>query len=127
MSESLQKLKETELSIYQAITNNNTIMVHDMRQNQIVDPGIQVSSTIHTPSSSEQNISMQILEGFIAVLGCAAVAIGFTVLNAATLGIAGLVLTSLGAAAVLGGIGLFSYKHSKTSNHQSTSLIGFKL
>ena len=51
---------------------------------------------------------MQILGGFITVLGVAAVAIAFTALNAATCGIAGLVFAGIGAAAILSGLGLFA-------------------
>ncbi|CEG57247.1 hypothetical protein [Legionella fallonii] len=71
--------------------------------------------TRHTPppsqeaqQSSTSSISMQILGGFIAAIGCAAVAVAFTVLNAATLGIAGLVTAGLGIASILGGVGLFA-------------------
>jgi hypothetical protein len=54
------------------------------------------------------NLNMQILSGFIAVLGVAAIAIAFTALNAATFGIAGLVLAGIGSAATLAGVGLFA-------------------
>ncbi len=63
--------------------------------------------------SAEQNccfsaISMQILGGVIAVLGIAAVALAFTVLNAATLGLAGIITLALGGAAILTGVGFFA-------------------
>ncbi|MDP1604142.1 MAG: hypothetical protein Q8M03_12860 [Legionella sp.] len=51
------------------------------------------------------NISMQVLGGFIAVVGCAAVATAFVLLlNAATFG----VVASLGVAFILAGVGLFA-------------------
>ena len=52
--------------------------------------------------------NMQVLGIFTAVLGTAAVAIAFTVLNALTLGSSGLVLAGVGAAALLSGVGLFA-------------------
>lgn len=67
-------------------------------------------------SPSMTNISMVVLGGFIAAAGIAAVAIAFTVLNAATLGIPGLVTAAIGAAAVLSGIGLFATELSKSRN-----------
>ena len=54
------------------------------------------------------NFSMMILGGFIAAAGIAAVAIAFTLLNAATFGTAGIVMAGIGVAAVLSGIGLFA-------------------
>lgn len=59
-------------------------------------------------SSTTMNISMMVLGGFIAVAGVATVALAFTVLNAATFGVAGLVTAGVGIAAVLSGIGLFA-------------------
>jgi len=66
-----------------------------------------------TNSLSMSNISMMVLGGFIAVAGIAAIAIAFTVLNAATLGIPGLLLAGVGIAAVLAGCGLFAYNMKK--------------
>ncbi len=69
-------------------------------------------------SSSTTNISMMVLGGFIAAVGVAAVAIAFTLLNAATFGIAGLVVAGTGAAAVLSGLGLFAagaYRNRQTT------------
>jgi ABC-type tungstate transport system substrate-binding protein len=58
-----------------------------------------------------------VMGGFIAVLGTSAVALAFTLLNAATFGIAGIVVASIGVAAALTGVGLFAtgaYKNSST-------------
>ena len=62
--------------------------------------------------------NMQILGGFIAAIGIAAVATAFVALNAATFGIAGLVVAGLGAVAILGGVGLFAVGTCK--KYQST-------
>ncbi len=64
---------------------------------------------INTSSSqsSFSDISMQILGGFLAALGAAAVAVAFVALNAATFGVAGLITAGSGAAAILSGVGLF--------------------
>ena len=61
-----------------------------------------------TNASSTMNISMQVLGGFMAVLGCAAVAVAFVVLNAATFGTAGLVVAGIGLSSALLGVGLFA-------------------
>lgn len=58
--------------------------------------------------ASTSNISMMVLNGFIAAAGIAAVAIAFTVLNAATFGIAGLIVAAGGTAAALIGAGFFA-------------------
>ena len=57
--------------------------------------------------------NMLVLGGFMAVLGSLAVAIAFTVLNAATCGIAGLVVAGVGIALALSGIGIFSAAASR--------------
>lgn len=54
-------------------------------------------------------ISMQILGGFIAVLGAATVAVSFVLLNATTFGLAGFIaLTAVGGVTALVGLGLFT-------------------
>lgn len=72
---------------------------------------------VQSPSSAFSNLNMQILGGFIAVLGVAAVAVAFTALNAATLGIGGLVLAGIGIAATLAGVGLFAVGSLKKGEH----------
>lgn len=73
-----------------------------------------------------ENINMMVLGGFIAVVGIAAVAVAFTVLNAATLGT--VIVAGIGIAAVLSGIGLFAvgaYKNSQTNTEdQCTDSLG---
>jgi hypothetical protein len=64
------------------------------------------------------NISMMVLSGFIAVAGINAIAIAFTLLNAAALGTSGLVVAGFGVAGILAGVGLFAvnaYKHMNAS------------
>ncbi len=63
---------------------------------------------VNAPSTILSNTSMQVLGGFIAAIGVAAVAVAFVALNAATFGLAGLIVAGLGAAAILGGVGLFA-------------------
>ena len=66
------------------------------------------NNTLASPTPAPRNISMQILSGFMAVAGGAAVAIAFTLLHAATFGAAGLVVAALGTASLLAGVGLFA-------------------
>jgi hypothetical protein len=59
---------------------------------------------------SNYSLNMQILSGFIAALGVAAVAAAFVALNAAALSIPGVVVAAIGlTAATLGTVGLFKY------------------
>ena len=55
-----------------------------------------------------QNITMMVFGGFILALGIAVVAIAFTLLNAATGGVAGIVVASVGASTALFGMRLFA-------------------
>jgi len=75
---------------------------------------------------------MQVLGGFMAALGCAAVATAFVLLNAATFGIPGLIVAGLGVASILAGVGLFAAgtykKRQGTPNdslNDSVSLLGY--
>ena len=73
------------------------------------------------------NISMMVLGGFIAAAGIAAVAIAFTLLNAATFGTSGLMLACVGVGAVLSGVGLFAtgaYKNKQTTSDESLDFPG---
>jgi hypothetical protein len=73
-------------------------------------------------SSSINNISLIALSGFIAVLGITAVAIAFTVLNVATFGIPGIVVTTIGITLALSGMGLFAasaYKNRQKKDENS--------
>jgi hypothetical protein len=60
-------------------------------------------------------IGLQIFGGFLSVMGAAAVAVAFVVLNACTFGVPGLVLASLGAASLLTGVGFFVAGRTKNS------------
>jgi len=62
----------------------------------------------NTQPQSNCNISMMCLGGVIAALGVAAVALAFTVLNAVTGGLAGVMVASAGVATALGGVGIFA-------------------
>jgi hypothetical protein len=59
---------------------------------------------------------MLVLGGFITALGLAAVALSYVVLNAATLGIAGLVMTGVGVAMLVAGTGFFALGKQSKSN-----------
>ncbi|MFA5960964.1 MAG: hypothetical protein WC785_10670 [Tatlockia sp.] len=67
------------------------------------------------------NISMMVLGGFIAAAGIAAVALAFTVLNAATLGIAGIATAVAAVPLFFSGVGLFAtgiYKNRQPGDEQ---------
>ena len=64
-------------------------------------------------------ITMQIWGGFLSVVGVAAVAVAFVVLNAFTLGVSGLFVASLGAASLLTGLGLFAAGNNKVNHLES--------
>lgn len=97
-----------------------------LRSEKTPEPSLKSSQTEETNASSMSNISisMMVLGGFIAAAGIAAVAIAFTLLNAATLGIPGLVLAVAGVAASLAGAGLFAtgYKDRQTTPEDSLDL-----
>lgn len=86
-----------------------------------------LNSPKESNSSSVGDISMMVLGGFIAAAGIAAVAIAFTLLNAATFGIAGLITAGVGVAATLAGVGLFAggahkYKQSEAAPSNEAEL-----
>ena len=70
-------------------------------------------------TKADINIGMSVLSGFIAVLGVAAVAVAFAALNAATFGVAGLVVVSVGATMAVGGLGFFAHSMSKNSSDKN--------
>jgi len=72
------------------------------------------NNPFHIPNT-HHNINMQILGAFIAAVGIAAIAVAFTVLNAATLGIPGVVVAGAGLAAALTGLGLFKTAYDNTN------------
>ena len=80
---------------------------------------LQSDASSYVSTNFKLDYSLQILSGFIAAIGIAAVAVAFAVLNAATLGTAGLVVAAIGATAlILGGVGLF--KFAPVSKHNSS-------
>ena len=77
---------------------------------------------VNINSSPITNISLMVLSGFIAAVGITAVAIAFTVLNAATFGIAGIVVATIGVTLALSGMGLFAasaYKNRQKKDEAS--------
>lgn len=91
---------------------NTSFTVKETKVSDSSDLKIIESNNSRTPKSNV-DISMQILSGFIAVVGCAAVATAFILLNAASMGTVGLVVAGIGAALVLASVGLFA-----TSGHK---------
>lgn len=87
----------------------------------------QPAPTNEARYSSTMDISMMVLGGFIAAMGIFAVAIAFVALNASTFGIGGVVMASLGFAAICSGAGLFAagaYKNSQTFSEDSLGFSG---
>ncbi|MBA3536589.1 MAG: hypothetical protein H0T84_08265 [Tatlockia sp.] len=81
-----------------------------------------------SPKPLLSNITMQILGGFIAAAGIAAIATAFVALNAATFGLAGLITAGVGVALLLGGLGLFAtgtYRSCQTDDKFFESSIIF--
>ena len=103
-----------------ALAANTSLTSLNVRGNNIGDEGakalaantrltsLDVRGNNIAKKASTSNISMMVLGGFIAAAGIAAVAVAFTVLNAATFGVAGGGLACAGAAAALSGVGLFA-------------------
>lgn len=122
---------ETEKSIME-VFSEETDLTSDlsnlpaMDKPKFVQPNIIQNVEIHehnvhqskdSCTSPTIDISMQVLGGFMSVIGCAAVATAFLLLNVSTLGIAGLV-SGLGVASLLIGVGLFgtsTYKNLQTT------------
>lgn len=72
----------------------------------------------------QHTISMQVLAGFIAVLGITAVVVAFAALNAASCGMPGILVAAVGVGATLAGIGLFKHASDKVvSNYQSLETV----
>ena len=86
---------------------NNELQVPAPYENLIDSLQHPPLSTELTPQSNKSplcNISMYVLSGFAVALGIAAIAVAFTVLNAATMGGFGIGLAVVGALAVGAGI-----------------------
>jgi hypothetical protein len=101
---------QTESSPVKSGTTENGNIPPTNKESEIIQ------SQSHTDSISFSNISMQVLGGFIAVMGITAIAVAFVALNAATFGLA-----TLGAAALLGGVGLFAvgtYKENTSPSQE---------
>ena len=76
------KLAEVFAALPAGVT---TVYWGDAKLNKLYEKSKQPSKSL------PGNISMQVLGGFMAAVGCAAVATAFILLNAATFGVAGLV------------------------------------
>lgn len=103
-------INKVDTDTYKVITDINEVDTDIIEAAIDVDKGAGDTSCCST-------LSMQILSGFIAALGVAAVALSFALLNAATLGAAALAIGA--TATVLGSIGLFKYSSPTESNPPS--------
>jgi len=73
-----------------------------------------------TEPKATNTISMMVLSGFISALGGLAVALAFTLLNAAALTLAGVLVAGAGVLAIgagLASLGFFAYQHRATISH----------
>ncbi len=89
-----------------ASTHTDTAILH------LASPHNPSLTTLQNNSST---LSMHILSGVITALGITAVAVAFTVLNAATFGALGLSVLALGVAGMLTGVGMFAATTGKAS------------
>lgn len=80
---------------------------------------LKSSQTEETNSLLMDNMSMMVLGGFIAAVGIAAIAIAFTLLNAATLALPGVVLAGIGAALTVMGLFASANRNSQTNPENS--------
>lgn len=64
-----------------------------------------------------EGLSFNVLSGVMLVLGVAAVALAFILLNAASLNVAGLLVAGVGIAITLAGIGMFASNQCKSSDN----------
>lgn len=86
-------------------------------QGQVLDKRGDLKNKVANPLNEESThflsgISMQILGGFFAVIGIAAVAVAFAVLNA----VPGFMVVGFGMAALFTGVGLFSVGKNSSNN-----------
>lgn len=82
-----------------------------------------IKSAINKNMDFLDGISMQVLSGFLTVIGVAALALSFALLNTTTFGIPGIIFTGLGVTALLTGLGLFgTTKNSCNSAENIESL-----
>lgn len=126
LQKAIVQLPFAALSLKKADITKNLSFPHSL--NKLTSDLPNINNTFRTPErhyslplkvkTFSTNISMQILGGFMAVVGSAAIATAFIFLNASTLGLAGLATAGLGAAFLVAGIGLFgayNYKQSKAN------------
>lgn len=90
---------------------------HHTKNSEVIEY-LKPRSNRHRSVSHEMRCSssMQIISGFMVVLGVAAVAVAFTMLNAATFGTVGVTVACIGIVALLTGCGFFkkSCEHGQT-------------
>jgi len=117
----LSKLNERELLILRE--NLRLYKIADEKLSAMIDRLVsRVESYMPSINSSIQldsSLNYLILSGGCLFGGTVAIIIAFTLLNAATLGTAGVVVATIGAGLMLAGIGIFAKNCSK---NQDTSL-----
>ncbi|WP_419420779.1 hypothetical protein ACNVED_05650 [Legionella sp. D16C41] len=114
------EIDETEAvyAAYKKLVNNldyTKTFLETVRNNTIKGTSVDFKTSNLTKEQKKEkinsfmlsNISMQVLGGFISVIGISAIVFAFIALNAATFGISGLIVAGGGVVATLIGIGLF--------------------
>ncbi len=85
-----------------------TLLQAPSKKEEQPNPAVNILTSKSTKQSGLNNVSSQVLFGFMAVTGSLAVALSFVLLSAATLNPVGLSVAVLGAAVALTGMGLFA-------------------
>lgn len=90
------------------LSDENALLVTDESNSAGYHRSRRIARRLENDEQPQTNISMAVLNGFIAVAGIAAIAVAFAVFNAAALNPVGLGLAAIGAFSVLVGAGLFA-------------------
>ena len=131
-SKILECVAETCLDPASKFVITDSLEKYKLRLNQMASPGHELPILSTEPSNPpiqllgepqnefniraiKHNINMQILSGFIAVMGVVAIAVAFTALNAASCGMPGIAVAGVGLATTLTGLGLFKQAYSNTT------------
>lgn len=102
-----------------ALENTDSAIVDNSAQtpvSPVIQQTEQPQQAIPSGDSNSSNLNFWILSGFMAAVGAAALLLTFTVLNATTLGLAGIMVGAVAVATPLVGLGIFACK--KYSNYQ---------
>lgn len=110
-----EQIKRDLQDLYHELTRAPSITIAQTKT-QLMPSAVELPppAIFHPINKPSISMSMLVLNGFIEVLGLSAVVLAFTLLNAASFGLAGLVCAGIGAAVMLTGIGIFAsgaHKH----------------